>query len=65
MIDFKEYTLQNDGKHVFISTISGKTDGMLTGSKTDQDGNITALVLRKYFHRIEVPTEEILNIRLS
>jgi hypothetical protein len=64
MVDFKEYLEINTGKQVLISTLTGKVEGVLSGSKTDGDGNIATLVVKQYLHRVEVQTGEILNIRL-
>jgi len=65
MIDFKDYIRFNQGKQVLISTTSGQYNGTLLGNVPDEKGDIIALVLKQYFHRIEVPAEEILNIRLT
>jgi hypothetical protein len=64
MVDFKEYLEINTGKQVLISTLTGKVEGTLSGSKTDENGNIATLVVKKYLHRVEVQAAEILNIRL-
>lgn len=64
MIDFTEYTKLNEGKRVLISTTTGTVNGTLSGSKADGEGNIVALVVKQYLHRIDVPTSDILNIRV-
>jgi len=64
MTDFVEYAKLNQGKQVMISSTKGRYGGILTGSKTDKEGNVIALVIQQYLHRTEVPTEEILSIRL-
>ena len=64
MIDYKEYLKDHDGKNVLISTLSGRVEGVLYGSKTDTEGNIEKLVVKQYLHRTEVSTNEILNIRV-
>ncbi len=64
MIDFKEYVKEHDGRNVLISTLSGKVEGVLTGTKTDSEGNVETLVVKQYLHRTEVPAREILNIRI-
>ncbi|MBX9853205.1 MAG: hypothetical protein K2X86_15785 [Cytophagaceae bacterium] len=63
MIDFSEYIKLHKGKQVMISAITGRIGGTLLGNKTDKEGNIIALIVQQYLHRIEVPTDEILNIR--
>jgi hypothetical protein len=64
MVDFKEYLEINTGKQLLISTLTGKQEGVLSGSKTDKEGNIVTVIVKQYLHRIEVETAEILNIRL-
>jgi hypothetical protein len=64
MIDFIEYTKLNSGKQVLISTTGGQIGGVLTGSVTDQEGTIVALIVKQYLHRIQVPTDDILNVRI-
>ncbi len=64
MIDFKEYVKEHDGRNVLISTLSGKVEGVLYGSKTDQEGNVETLIVKQYLHRTEVTAKEILNIRI-
>ncbi|HVD98759.1 MAG TPA: hypothetical protein VNB90_11195 [Cytophagaceae bacterium] len=64
MIDLKEYTKENNGKNVLISTLSGKVEGVLYSTKTDPQGNVDTLVIKQYLHRTEVPAREILNIRI-
>jgi hypothetical protein len=64
MIDFNEYIQVNQGKRVLISTTTGKIGGTLSGSRTDNEGKIIALIIQQYLHRIEVPAHEILNIRI-
>jgi hypothetical protein len=64
MINFKEYMELHKGQQVVISSTSGRFNGILYGSKTDLDGNIVSLILQQYFHRTEVQTSEILNVRL-
>lgn len=64
MTDFLEYAKLNQGKQVMISATNGRFGGILTGSKTDKEGNAVALIIQQYFHKTEVPTEEILSVRL-
>lgn len=64
MTDYNEYMAEHSGKQVMISTTTGRFGGILSGSKTDEQGHVIALVVQQYLHRTEVPTEEILNIRL-
>jgi hypothetical protein len=64
MTNFKEYMELHKGQQVQISATSGRFNGILHGSKLDSEGNITSLILQQYFHRTEVFTSEILNIRL-
>jgi hypothetical protein len=64
MTDFIEYTKINEGKQVFISTTGGQFTGVLSGSRSDEEGNISALVIRQYLHYTQIPVEDILNIRL-
>jgi hypothetical protein len=64
MIDFKEITKVNTGKQVYISTTTGRVEGTLFGTKEDADGNIHSLIVKQYLHKLDIPTEEILNIRI-
>jgi hypothetical protein len=64
MVDFKEYLEINTGKQVLISTLTGKVEGILSGSKKDENGNIATLIVKQYLHRVEVTAAEVLNIRL-
>ncbi len=64
MVDFKEYLELNTGKQVLISTLTGKVEGILSGSKKDENGNIATLIVKQYLHRVEVEAAEVLNIRL-
>lgn len=63
--DLKEFSQMYEGKQVIISTIKGTVSGILFEPKTDEQGNITDLVVRQYFHRTSVPAGEILNVRVG
>ena len=64
MTDLREFSDNFQGKQVVISTMNGTVSGILTQHQTDPEGNITALVVRQYFHRTQVPAGDILNVRV-
>lgn len=64
MTDFEEYAEEHKGETVLVSTMTGKHQGILAGSKKDPEGKTVTLILQQYLHRTEVETEEILNIRV-
>ena len=51
------------GRNVAISTIEGPVNGTLYDVVKDEQGNVSHIVVRQYFHRTKVEAKNILMIR--